>query len=102
MEISTIGFDLTKIIFMSTGLMEVAVCKGLGRSQVLPFVSKLPPFLIGIEACGASRYWVGDLGGLGHDVRLMPSAYLKRGKTDANNAEAICEAMTRPTMRSCR
>ena len=71
--------------------------------QMIPFFSKLSPFLIGIEACGTSHFWARELVGLGHEVRLMPPAYVrpyvKRGKTDAGDAEAICEAVTRPTMR---
>ena len=77
--------------------------KALRRSQVLPFFAKLPPCLIGMEACGTSHHWARELTKLGHEVRLMPPAYVKpyvkRGKTDAADAEAICEAVTRPTMR---
>ena len=73
------------------------------RAQLLPFFAKLSPCLIGIEACGTSHYWARELIRLGHEVRLMPPAYVKpyvkRGKTDAADAEAICEAVTRPTMR---
>jgi predicted transcriptional regulator len=70
---------------------------------VIPFFSKLPPCLIGMEACGTSHHWARELTGLGHEVRLMPPAYVKpyvrRGKTDARDAEAVCEVVTRPTMR---
>ena len=70
---------------------------------MLPFFTKLPPCLIGMEACGTSHHWARELMALGHEVRLMPPAYVKpyvkRGKTDADDAEAICEAVTRPTMR---
>lgn len=106
MEITTIGLDLAKSIFQvhaisSTG--EVVIRKALKRSQLLAFFAKLPPCLIGMEACGTSHYWARELMNLGHDVRLMPpayvKAYVKRGKTDAADAEAICEAVTRPTMR---
>jgi transposase len=106
MEISTIGLDLAKSIFQVHGVDEagnVIIRKALRRSQMLPFFAKLPPCLIGIEACGTSHHWARELTGLGHEVRLMPPAYVKpyvkRGKTDANDAEAICEAVSRPTMR---
>jgi transposase len=70
---------------------------------VIPFFTKLPPCLTGMEACGTSHHWARELVALGHEVRLMPPAYLKpyvkRGKSDAGDAEAICEAVTRPTMR---
>ncbi|QAY78934.1 IS110 family transposase [Sphingosinicella sp. BN140058] len=106
MEISTIGLDLAKSIFQVHAIStagETVVRKALRRSQVLPFFTKLPPCRVGIEACGTSHHWARELTRLGHDVRLMPPAYVKpyvkRGKTDANDAEAICEAVTRPTMR---
>jgi transposase len=106
MEISTIGLDLAKSVFQVHAINtagEVVVRKALRRSQVLPFFARLSACLVGIEACGTSHYWARELTRLGHDVRLMPPAYvksyLKRGKTDANDAEAICEAVTRPTMR---
>jgi len=106
MGISTIGLDLAKTVFQVHGIDAsgaVAVRKTLRRSQVLPFFAKLPSCLIGMEACGTSHHWARELMKLGHEVRLMPPAYVKpyvkRGKTDANDAEAICEAVTRPTMR---
>lgn len=106
MEITTIGLDLAKSIFQVHAVDAagtVVVRKALRRSQVLPFFTKLPPCLVGIEACGTSHHWARTLAKLGHEVRLMPPAYVKpyvkRGKTDANDAEAICEAVTRPTMR---
>lgn len=106
MEITTIGLDLAKSIFQVHAVDAggaVVVRKALRRSQVLPFFTKLPPCLVGIEACGTSHHWARALTKLGHEVRLMPPAYVKpyvkRGKTDANDAEAICEAVTRPTMR---
>ena len=71
--------------------------------QVLPFFERAPRCLVGIEACGTSHHWARELIALGHEVRLMPPAYVKpyvkRGKTDAADTEAICEAVTRPTMR---
>ena len=106
MEITTIGLDLAKSVFQVHGVDaagRVVVRKALKRSQVLPFFAKLEPCLIGMEACGTSHYWARELLKLGHEVRLMPpayvKAYVKRGKTDAADAEAICEAVTRPTMR---
>jgi transposase len=106
MEISTIGLDLAKNIFQIHGanaVGEVVVRKALRRSQVLPFFSKLAPCLVGMEACGTSHHWAREIAKLGHQVRLMPAnyvkPYVKRSKNDANDAEAICEAVTRPTMR---
>lgn len=106
MEITTIGLDLAKSVFQVHAVDadgKVIVRKALRRAQVLPFFKGTPPCLVGIEACGTSHYWARELTKLGHEVRLMPPAYVKpyvkRGKTDANDAEAICEAVTRPTMR---
>ena len=106
MKISTIGLDLAKSVFQVhaiNGAGEVVVRKALRRSQLLPFFARLSPSLVGMEACGTSHHWARELIKLGHEVRLMPPAYVKpyvkRGKTDANDAEAICEAVTRPTMR---
>jgi len=106
MEITTIGLDLAKSIFQIHAVDaagKVIVRKALRRSQMLAFFAKLEPCLVGMEACGTSHHWARTLIRLGHEVRLMPPAYVKpyvkRGKTDANDAEAICEAATRPTMR---
>jgi transposase len=106
METITIGLDLAKNVFQVHGVDAdgaVTVRKTLRRAQVLPFFEKLPPCLVGIEACGTSHHWARKLMSLGHEVRLMPpayvKAYVKRGKNDAVDAEAICEAVTRPTMR---
>jgi len=106
MTITTIGLDLAKSVFQVHGVDvkgAVVVRKTLRRGQVLSFFSQLAPCLVGIEACGTSHYWAREIARLGHEVRLMPPAYVKpyvkRNKTDANDAEAICEAVTRPTMR---
>jgi transposase len=106
MEISTIGLDLAKSVFQVHAVDaagKAVVRKALRRAQVLPFFAKLPPCRIGVEACGTSHHWARELTKLGHEVRLMPPAYVKpyvkRGKTDAADAEAICEAVTRPSMR---
>jgi transposase len=106
MQITTVGLDLAKRIFQVHAVDAsggVVVRKALRRSQVLPFFAKLPRCLIGIEACGTSHHWARELTELSHEVRLMPPSYVKpyvkRGKNDAVDAEAICEAVTRPTMR---
>ena len=106
MEITTIGLDLAKNVFQVhaiNGAGEVVVRKTLRRAQMRRFFEQLDPCLVGIEACGTSHYWAREISKLGHEVRLMPPAYVKpyvkRGKTDASDAEAICEAVTRPTMR---
>jgi transposase len=106
MEITTIGLDLAKSVFQVHGVDatgQVVIRRSLRRAQMLPFFTRLPSCLIGMEACGTSHYWARELIKLGHQVRLMPPAYVKpyvkRGKTDAADAEAICEAVTRPTMR---
>lgn len=106
MEVSTIGLDLAKNVFQVHAVDaagHVVVRKVLRRAQVLSFFAKLPPCLIGMEACCTSHHWARELIALGHEVRLMPPAYVKpyvkRGKNDAADAEAICEAVTRPTMR---
>jgi transposase len=106
MEITTIGLDLAKNVFQVHGINgagEVVVRKTLRRAQMMQYFTRLAPCLVGIEACGTSHYWAREIGKLGHEVRLMPPSYVKpyvkRGKTDASDAEAICEAVTRPTMR---
>jgi transposase len=106
MKISTIGLDIAKNVFQVHGVDEagaVVVRRQLRRSRVLPFFEKLPPCLVGIEACATAHHWSRELEALGHEVRLMPAgyvkAYVKRNKNDAADAEAICEAVTRPTMR---
>lgn len=106
MKISTIGLDIAKNVFQVHGVDEtgaVIIARQLRRSQVLAFFEKLTPCLVGIEACGTAHHWSRELQALGHAVRLMPAgyvkAYVKRNKNDAADAEAICEAVTRPTMR---
>ena len=106
MEVTTIGLDLAKSIFRVHGVDttgQVVVRRPLRRAQMLPFFARLPSCLVGMEACGTSHYWARELIKLGHEVRLMPPAYVKpyvkRGKTDAADAEAVCEAVRRPTMR---
>ena len=106
MEITTIGLDLAKNVYQVhaiNGAGEVVVRKTIRRAQVLRFFERLDPCLVGIEACGTSHYWAREISTFGHEVRLMPPAYVKpyvkRGKTDASDAEAICEAVSRPTMR---
>ncbi len=102
----TIGLDLAKNVFQvhAVDAEGTIVCRRqLRRSQVPAFFSRLEPCLVGMEACAGAHYWARELASLGHNVRLMPPAYVKpyvrRGKIDAANAEAICEAATRPTMR---
>ena len=105
-EPSTIGLDIAKKVFQVHGVDDegqVVIRRKLRRRQVLTFFAKLPPCLIGMEACATSHYWARELRKLGHEVRLMPARYVKpyvkRNKNDAADAEAICEAVTRPTMR---
>lgn len=105
-QVVTIGLDLAKSVFQVHGVDaagEVVVRRKLRRSQLLAFFAKLPACLVGMEACASSHYWARELTGLGHEVKLMPAQYVKpyvkRGKNDAADAEAICEAVTRPTMR---
>ena len=106
MQVTTVGLDLAKNIFHVHGITadgSVAFNRALRRSQMLRFFEKLAPCLVGIEACGTSHYWARELSKFGHRVRLIPPAYVKpyvkRGKSDAADAEAICEAVGRPTMR---
>jgi transposase len=106
MHVTTIGLDLAKNIFQVHGISdtgEVAFNRALRRAQVLLFFERLEPCLVGIEACGTCHHWARELIKLGHNVKLIPPVYVKpyvkRGKSDAADAEAICEAVTRPTMR---
>ena len=106
MQVTTIGIDLAKNVFQVHGvdaIEKLVITKKLRRSQVLPLFERLPPCLVGMEACATSHHWARELRALGHDVRLMPAsyvkAYVKRNKNDAADAAAICEAVTRPSMR---
>jgi len=105
-KIITIGIDIAKNVFQIHGVDEtggVVVRRQLRRRQVLPFFHRLPACLVGMEACASSHHWAREIGKLGHEVKLMPpryvKPYVKRNKNDAADAEAICEAVTRPNMR---
>lgn len=105
-EITTIGLDLAKTVFQvhaASADGSAILNRKLRRSEVRPFFAKLSPCLVGMEACGSAHYWAREIRSLGHEVRLIPPAYVKpfvkRGKTDAADAEAISEAVTRKTMR---
>ena len=104
--VRTIGLDIAKSVFQVHGIDaagKVIIRKQLNRARVLPLFMKLPSCVVGIEACASSHYWARELTALGHEVKLMPPAYVKpyvkRQKNDAADAEAICEAVQRPTMR---
>src|SRR5947199_9366251 len=106
MQITTIGLDIAKNVFQVhciDAVEKVVVRKQLRRGQVLKFFARLPRCLVGLEACATAHYWSRELTKLGHEVRLMPAkdvkAYVKRNKNDAADAEAICEAVRRPSMR---
>ncbi len=106
MEVATIGLDLAKNVFQVHGITdngEIVFNRTLRRSQTLTFFAGLAPCLVGIEACGTSHHWAREIRKLGHQVKLIPPVYVKpyvkRGKSDAVDAAAICEAVTRPTMR---
>jgi transposase len=108
-EITTVGVDLAKNVFQVHGVSadgRVVVRRQFRRAEVLKFFSALPPCLVGMEACASAHHWARELIAIGHEVKLMPpayvKAYVKRGKTDAADAEAITEAVTRPTMRFVR
>ena len=105
-NVTTIGLDLAKSVFQVHGVdgSGAAVLRQrLTRARLLKFFAKLPPCVVGMEACASSHHWARELISLGHKVKLMPAQYVKpyvkRGKNDAADAEAICEAVTRPTMR---
>ena len=106
-SVAVVGLDLAKHVFQIHAVDRdgcVVVAKPLRRKEVLAFFRSIPPgCLIGLEACGSAHYWARELTELGHDARLMPPAYVKayvrRQKNDAADAAAICEAVTRPSMR---
>jgi transposase len=105
-EISMIGFDVAKNVFQVHGVDgsgKEVLRKQLRRGAVEKFFAKLPPCTVGMEACGSAHHWARVIGRYGHEVRLMPPAYVKpyvkRNKNDGRDAEAICEAVSRPTMR---
>lgn len=105
-KISMIGLDIAKNVFQVHGVDasgQVVLRRQLRRSQVERFFAQLEPCVVGMEACGGAHHWARVLQRLGHEVRLMPAryvkAYVKRNKTDGRDAEAVCEAMQRPSMR---
>src|SRR5579864_4757657 len=105
-EVSTIGVDIAKSVFQIHGVDgegAVVIRRRIGRAKILEFFTDLPPCLVGMEACATAHQWARELKKLGHETRLMPptyvKAYVKRGKNDAADAAAICEAVTRPSMR---
>jgi transposase len=105
-EVNTIGLDIAKSVFQVHGVDDagaVVIRKRVSRTKMLEFFADLPPCLVGIEACPSAHHWGRELQARGHTVRLIPpsyvKAYLKRSKNDANDAAAICEAVTRPSMR---
>jgi len=105
-EVSMIGLDLAKNVFQVHGVDAsgaVVLRRQLRRSQVEKFFAQFPPVLVGVEACGGAHHWARVIGRYGHEVRLMPPSYVKpyvkRNKNDGRDAEAICEALSRPTMR---
>lgn len=105
-SVTTVGLDLAKHVFQVHAVDacgRVIVARALTRGKVLSFFAALPPCVVGMEACGSAHYWARELIELGHDARMMPPAYVKpyvrRQKNDAADAAAICEAVTRPSMR---
>ena len=106
MEVTTIGIDLAKDVFEVHGVDakgRIVLQRRLTRKRLLECLTKLPVCLVGMEACGSAHYWAREITQLGHSVRLMSPqftrAYVKGNKNDANDAAAICEAVSRPSMR---
>src|SRR5580698_6581177 len=106
MQVITVGLDIAKNVFQVHGVDgegRAVLRRKVRRDQLLKLFGALEPCLVGMEACATAHHWARELGALGHEVRLMPpayvKAYVKRNKNDAADAEAICEAVTRPTMR---
>lgn len=105
-KLSVLGIDIAKQVFHLVGMDahgKIQLRKRLARAQVITFIAQLPPTLIGMEACGGAHYWARRLREHGHEVKLMApqfvTPYRKASKNDMRDAEAIAEAMTRPTMR---
>lgn len=106
-EVTTIGLDLAKRVFQVHGADakgRPVLQKKLRREEVLSFFAKLPPCVVGMEACASSHHWAREIRALGHDARMIPASYVKpyvaRQKNDAADAAAICEAVTRPAVRT--
>jgi len=106
MKVTTLGIDLAKSIFQLHGVNEhgkVALQKRVTRGKLLETVAQLPPCLIGMEACGSAQYWAREFQKVGHTVKLISpqfvKPYVKGNKNDSRDAEAICEAVSRPHMR---
>ena len=109
MKVTRLGLDIAKRVFQVHGVNgngKVRARKTLARAKVLEYFAQLPPCLIGMEACGGAHHWGREFTKLGHTVKLMAAQfvipYRKRGKNDANDAEAICEAVGRPRCISWR
>ena len=105
-SVTTVGLDLAKHVFQVHGADasgRVVVAKAIRRNKLLEFFASLAPCLVGLEASGSAHHWARELITLGHEARMMPPAYVKpyirRQKNDASDAAAICEAVTRPSMR---
>ena len=104
-EVTTIGLDIAKNVFHAYGAGasgQARFSRKISRTKLLEFFAKQPPCLVALEACGGAHHWARELTELAHKVKLIPPAYVKRNKNDAIDAEAICEAAQRPTMRLLR